>query len=287
MATRNRYFNFTTRASEQNLIQDLIDEAIEIYGHDAYYLPRQDVDINHVFGEDELATYPQATPVVVYLKSSQSFRGASEYISKFGLTIEDQSTFIISARHWSETFVNSLIRPREGDVIWIEMTPDNRYLFEINFVENKEQLFQLGKLYTYEIQCEMLTFAHERITTGNTTINDSAQREAFTLSLMLDAGSGAYTPGEMVYQGDSFISADATGTVYEYDDTLGILYVQDIVGTFSVNTDVIGVTSHASYTILTEPDIHTSTTDPIADNAEIETDVIPMIVSRGSNPRFS
>lgn len=161
----NRYFNQTSYAPEQDLMQDLIDESIQIYGHDVYYLVREDVDVDTLLGEDHLERWANAHSIEMYIKSTQSFQGQSEFISKFGLQIDDQCTFVVSTRRWTQTLKGALVRPRENDIIWIQMSPTKRYLFEIRFVEDKEQLFQLGKLYTYELRTELLTHSHGRIET--------------------------------------------------------------------------------------------------------------------------
>ena len=172
----NPYFNHTTQVSEQTLLQDLIDESIQIYGHDTYYIERDTVDLDMILGEDHLAAYTNATPIEMYIKSTESFQGQSEFISKFGLHIEDQASLVVSQRRWALVFGAHLIRPREGDIIWIQMTPDNRYLFEIRFVENKEQLFQLGKLYTYELRCEMMNYTHEKVETALPDIDSAVEK---------------------------------------------------------------------------------------------------------------
>lgn len=161
----NRYFNQTSYTPEQDLMQDLIDESIQIYGHDVYYIVRENVDLDTLLGEDHLERWANAYAIEMYIKSTQSFQGQSEFISKFGLQIDDQCTFSVSTRRFNRVFQNVLTRPRENDIIWIQMAPTKRYLFEIRFVEDKEQLFQLGKLYTYELRTELLTHSHGRIET--------------------------------------------------------------------------------------------------------------------------
>src|SRR4051812_47748643 len=98
----NPHFNFTTQASEQGLLNDLIVESIQIYGHTAYYIPREVVNLDRLFGEDPMATYEGAHEIEVYLKSSGSFTGASETLSKFGLVIEDDATFLLSATRFTQ-----------------------------------------------------------------------------------------------------------------------------------------------------------------------------------------
>ena len=190
----NPYFNFTNFNTEQDLVEDLIIESIQIYGHSVHYIRREDAAIDKLLGEDASSRYTNGYEVEMYLKSSDSFQGQSEFMSKFGLHIEDQATFLVSARRFGQ-ISTGLDRPRENDIIYVEMTPTNRYLFEIRFVENKEQLFQLGKLYTYELRCEMMNFSHEQInpTSNADLLNAGALATAVTYAerFTLDLGSGS------------------------------------------------------------------------------------------------
>lgn len=280
----NRYFNQTTYAPEQQLLDDLNVEAIQIHGHSTYYIPREDAKVDLLFGEDALSTFDTALEVEMYIKSSQSFAGQSEFISKFGLQIEDQATFVVAVRRFNEVMQGRVTRPREGDIIYIQMTPTNRYLFIIMFVENKEQLFQLGKLYTYELRCEVMNYSHERVRTVLPDVNEVAIREAYTLSIELGAGSGIYQAGEMVYQGPNLLTAIATGTVESFANN--VLYVQNITGTFANGQTIVGVTSGASYAAGESPDLSPVVHDPVADNTTLETEKATVIVNRGNNPRY-
>ena len=91
-------------------------------------------------------------------------------------------------------------RPRGGDLIYIEMDASSRFLFNIRFVENKESLFTLGKLYTYELKCEMFNFSNEQMRTGVEDINFVANKSAYTINLDMKeaAGSGTYSETETV-----------------------------------------------------------------------------------------
>ena len=56
----NKHFhtsNYHAIASEQNLVADLVAEAIQIHGHDVYYLDRTLVAEDTVFGTDALSKY--------------------------------------------------------------------------------------------------------------------------------------------------------------------------------------------------------------------------------------
>ena len=273
----NRYFNTTAFAPEQDLMQDLIDESIQIYGHDVHYIPRDTVNLDTFLGEDPLTAFTTTYPIEMYLKTLESFQGQSEFISKFGLHIEDQATFIVSQRRFNSSVV---------DLIYIEMTPNNRYLFEIKFVEDKERLFQLGKLYTYELRCELMNFTNEKVNTNVDEIDEVAQREAYTIDITMSAGgSGAYIVGESVYQGNtSLAAATASAEVYDWVVSTRVLSVQRVVGTFAGSTAVKGNTSGAQWTSVaaaaaTAPSIH----DPLSDNSFLQGNPLGVVKSRGTH----
>jgi hypothetical protein len=289
----NRYFNQTAFAPEQDLVQDLIDESIQIYGHDVHYIPRDTVNMDTFLGEDPLTAFTTTYPIEMYLKTLESFQGQSEFISKFGLHIEDQATFIVSRRRFNSAVVDAvdsadtvISRPREADLIYIEMTADNRYLFEIKFVEDKERLFQLGKLYTYELRCELMNFTNEKVNTNVDDIDEVAQREAYTINITMNAGgSGTFVVGESVYQGNtSLAAATASAEVYEWTASTRVLAVQRVVGTFAGSTAVKGNTSGAQWTSVaaaaaTAPTLH----DPLSDNAFLQGNPLSVVKSRGTH----
>lgn len=286
----NRFFNTTTFAGEQNLVEDLIVEAIQVYGHSAYYVPRETADMDHLFGEDPLAHFNDAREIELYIKSSTAMGGQGILFSKFGMVSEDQMTFLMAVRRFGQVLGDKLTRPREGDIIYISMNAPEvqQFIFEIRFVQQTEQLFQLGKLYTYELRCETMNYTHERVQTNVPDINTVAEREAYTIKITMASGSGDFLVGEAVYQGGSFITADATGTVGAWDGS--ILSVQNITGAFSNTEPVIGINSGATWTPAATPstvpdNLHPGDID-LSDNNLLGTEA-PSIVQPISNPRFT
>jgi hypothetical protein len=294
----NPFFNFTMANNEQTLVEDLITEAIQIYGHSAYYIPREDANLDRLFGEDPLASFNTAFEIELYIKSSTSFGGNGVLMSKFGITSEDQATFLVSMRRFNEVFAGRLARPREGDIIYISFFgPAWRYLFEVRYVNSTDQLFQLGKLYTYELKCETMNYSHERVQTSIPDINRIAEREAYTIDLLLTDpnGSGDFLTGETVYQGGSLLDATASGTVGKWDAVTKTLSVQNISGTFASQSagPVIGVTSgttryfpNNATPVETAPQNLEPTTLGISDN-ELLTDESPTVVVPIHNPRYN
>ena len=115
----NVYFD-TGTTREQHLYEDLIIEQLRIYGQDVYYIPRNLVSEDKVFGEDALSKFEDAYLIEMYIDNVDGYEGEKELMSKFGLDIQDDATFTVSRRRW-EQFVsvdNNLIvssRPNEGD----------------------------------------------------------------------------------------------------------------------------------------------------------------------------
>jgi len=173
--------------SEQKLLEDLIVESIKIYGINCYYISRTFNNFNQLYGSDDQSSYTKAWMIAVYLKNVLGFTGDREFMSKFaGLEIRDQLVFSIPMRTFdgriaSDADFPSLPpnmngpanRPREGDLIWF---PFNKKVFKIMYVNLTDMFWQLGKLYTWEVTCELFEYSGEVFNTGIADI-DRIQKE--------------------------------------------------------------------------------------------------------------
>lgn len=152
--------------NEQRLIEDLTMETIQIHGHEVYYLPRTSVNLDNVFGEDTLQRFTQQYPIEMYMTNVDGFEGNGELFSKFGITVTDQATFVVSKRRWEEavgmqaTDLQLPGRPAEGDLIFFPLTGA---IFDIKFVKADNPFFQLGRIYVYTLSCELYVYSSERI----------------------------------------------------------------------------------------------------------------------------
>ena len=202
-------------AQEQKTIENLIVETIEIYGQDIYYVPRTIVNKDTVFGEDSDTKFESAKAIRAYVNNVEGWEGQGELLSKFGVRIEDKTTFIFSRDKFKEhvddsTVLNVEGRPNEGDLIWF---PTTKHLFQIMFVEAEKPFYQLGKGYVWECQCELFEYSDEEIDTGITDLDniETAFANAITVGLVA-GGSGTFTAGETVTGGTS--SASWTTATY-------------------------------------------------------------------------
>ena len=163
--TTNFFFNNFNSASEQRLFADLSTEMIKMYGVETYYMPRTHVALDQLFDADTLSRFDHAIPFEMYIKNFSGYEGEGDMLSKFGITMADQITFCISRTRFAEDIGGqyNLIRPNEGDLIYLGMTSA---LFEIKFVEHESVFYQTGSLQFYELKCERFNYNSETIDTG-------------------------------------------------------------------------------------------------------------------------
>ena len=94
--------NLTSLKSERNLYSDLIKEAIQIHGHDVYYMDRQSVAADTIFGEDALNKFNTQHPIEMYVEDSEGFGGDKEIITQFGLENRNEITFVVSKEKFQQ-----------------------------------------------------------------------------------------------------------------------------------------------------------------------------------------
>jgi hypothetical protein len=282
--TTNFYFNnFPSKLGggnvitpEQLLVENLVIEALKIYGLDVYYLPRTTRDqVDYLFGEDVLKEYRTAHPIEMYLENVNGFDGDQDFISKFGLEIRDEATLLVSRLRFRYA-VNGLTRPLEGDLIYIPMTTS---FFEITSVEseNDQAMFYTlgrgrgGNVYVYALKMKQFYFSNEIIETGISEIDGNIRNYYPKLRISLGSGSGKFLNDEIVYQGSSLSTATAQALVYDFQPN-AYIDVYRMQGDFTSSANVHGNTSSAQWTVTLASDAPTQNNafEDIIDNARIE-----------------
>jgi len=95
--------NLHSIAAERNLYSDLIKEAIQIYGHDVYYMDRTLVAEDTVWGEDSLSKYRTQHPIEMYMEDADGgFAGEKELMNQFGLQNLSEATFVVNKIRFQE-----------------------------------------------------------------------------------------------------------------------------------------------------------------------------------------
>lgn len=159
------YFNNFGASQEQLLVENLIIESIKIYGIDVYYCPRTPVNIDNITNEASYYRFDSGIAVEMYIKNVDGMEGDGEFLSKFGIQVNDQITFTMAQRVWTEEVGDylSASRPREGDIIYFPLTDA---VYQIKYVNKKAIFYQMGALQTYDIVCELFVYSNEVFNTG-------------------------------------------------------------------------------------------------------------------------
>jgi|TARA_B110000259_G_scaffold187742_1_gene243105 hypothetical protein len=196
--------------AEQSLYANLIAEAIQIHGHDVYYLDRTLVAEDKVLGEDALSKFNTQSLIEMYMEDSGGgYAGEQELMSQFGLQNLSEATFVVSKTRFQEktkqlqietatdstssgsiqlesgTITESALA---GEIFYILNESDAtdadrplegdaiyhpvlKKLFEINFVDHDEPFHQLDNNPVYKMRCRLFDYGSEALDTGITEID--------------------------------------------------------------------------------------------------------------------
>lgn len=317
---RNVYFS-NGSTPEQRLYEDITIEALKIYGHDVYYIPRSIVNVDGIFNEDLLSKFGQSFMIEMYVENVDGFEGEGDLLSKFGVEVRDSMTLILSRRRWEQLTGRFLTtndlrptraRPQEGDLIYFPMV---KHLFQITFVEEESPFYQLKNLPTFKLICETFEYNNEVINTGIDEIDsierEHAQATRLTLNTTLEEGEigNNFNVGEIIHQQHDISSTTGdTYTINTYGEVSRIAsdmsYI-DVVNVYAEGEgfDISTVTFNASSLMFKTNDFvynkddtvirkiitidsfeNLSTNDRLADNAELENYANNFIDFTESNP---
>lgn len=201
------FFQNYQNSNEQQLLDDLINESIKIYGIDALYLPRTLTNFDNLLTEDAQSSFTQTYMCEMYLKNVMGFGGDRNLMSKFaGMEMRDQVIFTVARTAFADNIggVTGFTRPREGDVVYF---PLNKKCFVIRYVEAYEMMYQLGALYTWEITLELFEYSNEKFDTGIPEIDRLQQfsTNALDYAMKDEAGNVLVDENGNVITNESFV----------------------------------------------------------------------------------
>lgn len=198
----NPYF-LQGSSGEQNLVQDLINEQLKIYGIDVYYIPRKLLKTDDILNEVQSSKFDDTFIIEAYLNNYDGYAPDSDIMTKFGLRLKNEISLVISKERFEEIISPYLAeimsvarnyypgedlvitdRPKEGDLIYF---PLGERLFEIKRVEVEKPFYQLGKSYVFELSCELFEYEDEEISTGVTEIDETMEDVGYITDLKLVA----------------------------------------------------------------------------------------------------
>jgi hypothetical protein len=251
MAT-NPYFKYGVR-SEQNMFEDITIEALQMYGQDVYYLPREIVNKDTVFLDDVPSRFSSSYKVEMYIENAEGFGGEGDLFTKFGVELRDQATFVVARKRWQQLIGSRLteknFRPREGDLIYL---PLSQSIFQIERVETETPFYQLEQLPTFRMTCELFEYSDEDFDTNIASIDVVEAEGAFQYKLTMDSAGGGFTIGESITQSGG--TYDMKGEVTFWSDSGNELRLAHVGATdgnfheFTTNALVIGSVSGGAAT---------------------------------------
>ncbi len=248
----NPFFTQGTK-NEQNLVQDLINEQLKMYGVECYYLPRKYLTTNTIIREVVQSKFDDAYPLEAYVNNYDVYQGNGTVLSKFGIEVQQDINLTISKDRFenyitplirNETGIKLSTRPKEGDLIWFPL--DDR-LYEIKFVEHAKPFYQLKELYVYELQCEVFRYEDETVDTGVGSIDDETEEIGYSQTLTL-TGVGTTATAVTTFRngGIQFIDILNSGAGYRATPTIAISSAPSggITATaVAITTSAVGLTT--------------------------------------------
>ena len=239
-------------ASEQRLVQDLINEQLKIYGVDIFYMPRKFIGTDDVMKENIVARFDDSYALEAYVQNYEGFAGSGDLMTKFGVKTTDELTLVISRERYDdfvsvfyedgsdETKLTS--RPKEGDLIYFPLSDS---LFEVKFVEHEQPFYQLGKLYMYQLTCELYEYEDAVIDTSITEIDNNAEDDGYIATLTL-AGIGetaAFSSGVNATKGVNTITLINDG--FGYTSPPAVAISTSPSGSDDANATAVAITTSA------------------------------------------
>ena len=196
-------------ASEQRLVQDLVNEQLRMFGIEVYYLPREIKNRKEVFQEVQSSEFDDNFLIEAYVNTYEGYTGGGDVLTKFGMQLKDELVVTISKERWEDYIAPFLAmgdayetelahRPREGDLIYF---PLGGRFFEVKFVEHENPFYQLQKNYVYELQCELFEYENEVIDTGIEAIDNKVSNVGEIINLKMIGYGNTATIGVQMETG--------------------------------------------------------------------------------------
>jgi len=208
--------------SEQNLVQQLINEQLRMYGIEVTYIPRKFVRKDTILNEIQSSKFDDNYTIEAYVNTYDGYSGAGDILTKFGVSLKDELTITISKERF-EDFISPFLeaeddneivlssRPREGDLIYF---PLGQRIFEVKFIEHEDPFYQLGTNYVYLLKCELFEYEDEVLDTSISEIDSQIKDEGFITTLKLIGIGATATASSLINTGyvrQIFLNNDGSG----------------------------------------------------------------------------
>jgi len=185
---------------EQNLVQDLTNEHIRMHGIEFIYMPRSIVKQADVIREITSTEFDKSFPIEGYIASYEGFDSGYNLLTKFGVRSTAEMKIVISIERYNEGIAPLLDqeRPYEGDLMYF---PLRDIIFEIKYVNDLVNFYQLQDRYTYELTCEPFEYEDEKIDTGIDSIDDDFETAGYNVTMILGSDGTTATATAPIVNG--------------------------------------------------------------------------------------
>lgn len=281
------FFDFYKNKPEQNLIEDLCNETINIFGFTGHYIPRDSIALDDlIYGDAPLKKFSASYPLAMRLSNQVDPGMNNDFFSKFGLEIKNNVRIELTRREFARRVPQDTHnRPKEGDLIYIPFLSGTGELYEIKYTNDSTDRFTLGRSqpFYWELELELFKYNHEDMDTGVEDIDIVEKQHSFATNYILSSGSGDYKENEIAYQG-TVGSPHAFGTVQTWNAPTKTLTLTNMFGVFSTTGQIIGSESNASYTIDNFDELDNPQRRDAWDNRNLEDETENYIDTSESNP---
>lgn len=154
----NPYVNWNDYTNAQSLQDTLVAETIQMKGIELYYIPREFVKPDMIFGEDLQSKFNKAWKFAAYLNTFESYEGQGDFFSKFGYTANDEATFSINPTLFKHQTNGK--EPISGDLVYY---PRDNSLLEITWVQPYDPFYQLGQNPIRKLICQKFIYSGEEL----------------------------------------------------------------------------------------------------------------------------
>lgn len=154
----NPFVNFNHYKNVQTLADVLVAESVQMRGIELYYIPREFVKPDQLFGEDLQNKFTKAWKFAAYLNSFDGYQGDNTFYSKFGMMANDEVELSINPNLFKHQCNGT--EPISGDLIYFPM--DNS-LFEITWVMPYDPFYQVGQNAIRKITATKFIYSGEQL----------------------------------------------------------------------------------------------------------------------------
>ena len=210
----NPFMNFHDYKPSQELHALLISESIQARGVECFYIRREFVNFDQLFGEDTQSRFKTAHRIALYIETFDGYEGQNDFFSKFGMQVNDEMSFTLSPQLFAHQVDGG--KPKEADLLYFPM---DKSLFELTWVENNQPFHQLGVDSQIKCTAQKFIYSGEEI---DVSFNPEDYRADADSLIPVNNLDGRADTSYNEYEEDIAIDAEADAFVEEFDVCIGV-----------------------------------------------------------------